>query len=74
MSAYPKVMLRGSEEVTATCESDERSKMAEGYRAVVDPLEPVAEAVDPATDDEPDGPTYGAAHDQTHEKRSKKKK
>jgi len=84
MSDYPKIMTRGGDEISVGGAADEAVKRGEGWcspldvagetvpsLSVYDPNEPdMPEAVeDLALPDEPEGPTFGPPHDQTHAKR-----
>ncbi len=86
MSDYPKLMFRGGEEITVGGAAEEAERKAEGFHAVgetfaLDTGETVAasESVEPPTFGPPDDgtgdePTEGPRDDDTHAKRSKKKK
>jgi hypothetical protein len=84
MSDYPKIMCRASgEEITVFGRVEQGEREADGWKAMdgsivsgVDTIDPPEDAafVAPTDSDERDEPTFGPADDQTHAKRSRKKK
>ena len=90
MSDYPKVMTRGTEEVTVHHRAEQGDREADGFvacdgsRVTAVPTVPaVSEAQEevsepptfgPADDGTGEGPTEGPADDDTHVKRGRKKK
>ncbi len=74
MSEYPKLLFKAGQEITVGSATEEAEKVAEGYApAASDVLavEPTADVEEPVAD-QPEGPTFGAPHDQTHAKRPAK--
>lgn len=82
MSLYPKLMTRAGAELTVHGASEQGDREAEGWTAcdgsvvteAVAPMEDSAPTYGAAEDGTGDGPTEGPAHDDTHVKRSRKKK
>lgn len=72
MSDYPKLLwLKNGQEVTVHADSEVQKLIEDGVYAP--PTE--AQAVsDESAPDEPEGPTFGPPDDDTHAKRSRKKK
>jgi hypothetical protein len=80
---YPKLMFRGSDEITVCGAAEEAERKAAGFHAVGETFAlDTGETVEPdppqtfgSADDGPgDEPTEGPPDDQTHAKRSRKKK
>ncbi len=78
MSDYPKLLwLKNGQEVTVHADSEVQKLIEDGvYTPPVKTAPPEAgEAVsDETAPDEPEGPTLGPPDDDTHAKRSRKKK
>jgi hypothetical protein len=89
MKDYPKIMTRSGEEISVGGAADEAVKRGEGWSSPLDgpQADDIASELGPGTDpseeaalavgnepDEPEGPTFGPPHDQTHAKRGGKKR
>jgi hypothetical protein len=80
MSDYPKLMFKGGEEITVGGAAEEAERKADGFHAVGETFAlDTGETVEPPTFGPPDEgtgdePTEGPRDDDTHAKRSKKKK
>jgi len=79
MSDYPKLLFKSGQEITVHSPAEEAEKVADGFAPAASdapaseppaeaPAEPVAPESEPS-DDEPEGPTFGAPHDDTHARR-----